>query len=96
MTHGLLYLAGIAAVAFALTLLFPPRAWRWLVALGAAFAAGEWVLAYQRSAERDDAREGLSLVLVSGLFAVYFLALWLLGVAAAVAARRARTRRAGP
>jgi hypothetical protein len=77
------------AVPFLLALFLPPR---WVVAVGAVMAAGEWFLAYRRSVDRDDAREGLSLVLFTGTFAVALLLLWSVGVAMAVLVRR---RRAG-
>jgi hypothetical protein len=93
-TQGVVFVAGVVAVAFLLTVLFPPGARRWFVMVGVVFALGEWVLAFQRSADRDEAREGFALVLFSGLFALYFLALWLLGVAAGVAVSRLRARRA--
>lgn len=77
------------ALAFLLALVLPPR---WIAAVGAALALGEWILAYRQSVDRDDAREGLSLVLFTGLFAVVLLVLWLLGTGLAVAVRRRRAR----
>jgi hypothetical protein len=71
---------------FVLALLLP---WRWVAAAGVAFALGEWYLAYAVG-ERDDAHEGAELVLVTGLFALAFLGLWLLGIAAALLVRRRR------
>jgi hypothetical protein len=80
----------VLVVAFLAALVLPPR---WIAAVGAVFAVGEWILAYQRSVDRDDAREGVSLVLFTGLFAFALLLLWLAGVAGAVAVRRRRGRR---
>jgi len=75
---------------FLLALLLP---WRWVAAVGAAFAVSEWILAVLRG-HRDDGYEGLALVAVSGLFALAFLALWLLGIALALALRRRAGARA--
>jgi hypothetical protein len=91
---GVLYLVAIALVPFLLTLALSFRGVRWLLAIGVVFAAGEWVLAYRRGVDRDEGREGIELVLFSGLFALLFAGLWLLGIAAALAVRRYRHRRA--
>ena len=87
----LLFFFGLAA---ALTLALPPAAARWVAVIGVALAGGEWYLAYRRSEGRDEAREGLELFLFTGLFALAFLALWLLGVAAAMWWRGRRSRTA--
>ena len=79
----------VPAFAFLLALVLSPR---WIGAVGAALAVGEWILAYRQSVDRDDAREGLSLVLFTGLFALVLLLLWLLGTGLAVIVRRRRAR----
>jgi hypothetical protein len=91
-TGGVLYLVAIALLPALLALALPERAVRWLLAVGVVFALGEWVLAYRRSVDRDDGREGLELVLFSGVFALLFAALWILGIAVALGVRRARGR----
>lgn len=92
MTGGVLYLVAIALLPALLALALPDRAVRWLLAVGVAFAVGEWVLAYRRSVDRDDGREGLELILVSGVFALLFAALWALGIAVGLGVRRLRER----
>jgi hypothetical protein len=69
-----------------------PRAYRYVIAVGAALAAVEWALAYRDNRGGDSVDDGAELVAATGIFAALMFVVWLSLAALGVFLRRALSR----